>query len=290
MDGDLAVLLSRNLKLSSEPDHLLPVIRNGQSDNGVMDVGPVIKHSISQHYNHSAHLAHSNKLIQQPKAQQIDELTAEIILARNGVDPSALFPAQLTLFREADVAQQMRLVQLWRIGSAHYGKEAYDLEFGRARAWGRPSELQLVDVYAPNGGDSSPPATQDSQMLGPDANPATDSGTSDGTLVAHLAEPYMISGYEILARRDYDELARQQQREDQKQRGSYQPLGLAVGTGQAMPQHNRATDPVYRGCIVRSTGEEDMAYQYGRFDQLAQFGNPSGTPQGAMPDDDEEML
>ena len=74
--------------------------------------------------------------------------------------------------------------------------------------------------------------------------------------------------------------------DQQQQRGLYQPLGSAVGT----ERYRRATDPVYRISPVGPVLVDDMAHQYGRFEQLTQFGDGSGRDQGERPNEDEEML
>jgi hypothetical protein len=70
------------------------------------------------------------------------------------------------------------------------------------------------------------------------------------------AEPYMLSGYESLARRDYDAQARQMEQEKEK----FQPLGSAVGN-----HFSSSTNPVYRGPASHILqGEGSMAQESNR--------------------------
>lgn len=95
------------------------------------------------------------------------------------------------------------------------------------------------------------------------------------TLVQKQAEPYMLSGYETLARRDYEEQARlNAQRETMAMEGMNQPL-------QESTRYNQATDPAYyRGWEKSGTSSEpqaDMENQYGRI-------------MGFQAADDDEMM
>jgi hypothetical protein len=137
---DLAALFSRNLTLQSID---LAALQQQQAreeelrkQNAIVaETAPApaqeaparpIVYSISQHYNHSAHIARQPSQVQEQTQQQTGAQiqrpaseppaeTTESILASHGVDPSALSPAQIQLFREAADAQKQRLVELWRI-------------------------------------------------------------------------------------------------------------------------------------------------------------------------------
>ena len=72
---------------------------------------------ISQHYHHSGH---------QPRP----EPDVSSVLADAGVDASVLFPSQLQLFRNANLEQQQRLLQLWSISPPTPGKQLLGSHLG----------------------------------------------------------------------------------------------------------------------------------------------------------------
>ncbi|KAH8792184.1 hypothetical protein F5882DRAFT_427378 [Hyaloscypha sp. PMI_1271] len=156
---------------------------------------PII-YSISQHYHHSAHVARPSS-----EPPQTDQLTTEIILSRHGVDVTTLFPSQLELFKTADAGQQMRLIELWRICPPDYGGHALAQDIGQ---W--------------------PDTMSDSSTQGP----LTPIQGGDGRWnQMQAAEPYMQTGYEALAAREYENSAAQSK-----------DIYAHFGT--------RSTDPVYK--------------------------------------------
>ncbi|KAK4465555.1 hypothetical protein QBC42DRAFT_7594 [Cladorrhinum samala] len=85
---------------------------------------------ISQHYNHSAHLARQNaqeqqqqqqqqqqsQLIQRPASEppQSENALVERVLREHSVDPSGLSHAQIQLFKTVEDPQKLRLIEMWR--------------------------------------------------------------------------------------------------------------------------------------------------------------------------------
>lgn len=66
------------------------------------------------------------------------------------------------------------------------------------------------------------------------------------------AEPYMLSGYETLVKREYDEQAK---------------------VMDAAGRYYQATDPVYKGTgLWEKQGLQEMENQYGAFAQMREFG------------------
>jgi len=267
--------------------------------------------------------------------------TAEIILSRHGIDPTTLIPSQLTLFREADVSQKMRLVELWRISppnaSAHelgnWSQTNLQQGEGMAMADGKKDhedqekldilmhEQQLNqpnNVWAEQGQSSN-------HSLGVAPMSGGDSRNIDYGQQQDNAEPYILSGYESLAKRDYDEQA-QMDTEGHIVKSSYSPLGSAVGGDwtpemqllQENQQYSRATDPVYSGLDywslyhakplpelpseVRDDSyladtqlkaimvQQRMEHQYGALEELSRFRPPVSLMVGAHYRQDEEML
>ena len=105
-------------------------------------------------------------------------------------------------------------------------------------------------------------------------------------------EPYMVSGYESLAQREYDRSAQRPSKD------IYSHFGTAVGG----PTYNQATDPVYNkvsdihkypkvgGDWEQLLMQRQMAMenQYGAFEQFQH--NAEGVVMGGHNGEDEEML
>jgi hypothetical protein len=70
---------------------------------------------ITQHYHHSAHQAALTPPTEQTSANEV--------LALHGIDASVLFPSQISLFKQAQPEQQLRLIQLWSISPPSYGNQ-----------------------------------------------------------------------------------------------------------------------------------------------------------------------
>ncbi|KAI9814097.1 MAG: hypothetical protein M1832_005985 [Thelocarpon impressellum] len=317
MQEDLAALLSRNLSLSANPlaasseaaDHY-PWTDEAQ----IPQNEPTIKYSASQHYHHSAHLATTSEQPSVSGAEPsmtegplTDDSTVEIILSRHGIDPTVLLPAQLTLFRQADTAQQMRLVELWRINPSGPGDGGLALGYGQATAF--EQELNLARLHRQRElfeegrmGGQGRPADSDVAVCGNEMRTVAIEGGDGRNLDRDtLSEPYIVSGYEVLARREYDQQGQSQAKQ------SYAPFGSAVGgqwpsEGQprsamasADPQlYSPSVDPVYQGPEMwrKLVGQQDVACQYGAFDQVNQFGGLGAAPEVVIVhgSEDEEML
>lgn len=292
---DLVALFARNLSLQNPPPYVAPKAEPAPAEE------PFI-YSISQHYHHSAHLASQQPSRPASEPPQTDQLTAEIILARHGVDTATLFPSQIELFKTADTGQQMRLIELWRICPPAYGGHALAQDLGNwpstsfqqeeAMAKLRYERLMLEERMSRTGGDQQ---SMDSDTMSDSSNtaPLTPIQGGDGrwTNHSHIAEPYMQSGYEALAQREYEATAG-------PSKDIYSHFGTAVGG----PNYTRATDPVYNSIedvhrfpnvgsdwekLVRQR-QEAMENQYGAFDQ--QFHHNIGGVTVAGQGEDEEML
>ncbi|RDL36892.1 Uncharacterized protein BP5553_06244 [Venustampulla echinocandica] len=255
-----------------------------------------ITYSISQHYHHSTHLPTQQPSRPASEPPQTDQLTAEIILARHGVDVSSLFPSQLDLFRTADPTQQMRLVELWRICPPDYGGHALSQDLGNwpmtsfeheeSMAKLRYERQMMEERMARVGGDMGSDTMSDSSTTAP----LTPIQGGDGRWAGSLqpAEPYMTSGYEQLAQREYE-------RSQGPSKDIYSHFGTAVGG----PSYSHSTDPVYKNVGDNVGGDWGqllqhrqmaMENQYGAFEQT--FQHNTGGIAVAMNGhrEDEEML
>jgi hypothetical protein len=101
----------------------------------------------------------------------------------------------------------------------------------------------------------------------------------------HVAEPYMSSGYETLARREYEQSA-----------GPSKIIHSHFGTAVGGPTYNHSTDPVYKSIedvhkypnINTEWQHQVMEDQYGAYVQFQH--NREGVSAGGYNGDDEEML
>lgn len=291
---ELAALFARNLSLQNPPPYVAP-------KEELAPVEEPIIYSISQHYHHSAHVAAQQPSRPASEPPHTDQLTVEIILARHGINSTTLFPSQIDLFKTADTGQQMRLIELWRIcppensghvlaqDIGHWPSTTFEQEEAMAKL--RYERLMLEERMSRTGGDQQ---SMDSDAMSDSSTtaPLTPIQGGDGRWMTngHIAEPYMQSGYESLAQREYEASARQS-------KDVYSHFGTSVGG----PNYKHATDPVYNSIeelqrypnvggdwekLVQQR-QEAMADQYGAFDQ--QFHHNIGGVTVAQ-GEDEEML
>jgi hypothetical protein len=163
------------------------------------------------------------------------------------IDPVNLTPAQLQLFRTADDQQKQRLIELWVISPPTKGADIPSL------AWSSTSveqEERLAKIRFDR--------EQEQQTMSLDVTPVQ---TADGTWAAQRpcsdTEPYMMSGYE--------ELMRREQQRQAEPRAVYNHFGNAIGSR----QYSAATDPIFMGPdFVRQQEQMNMATQYGAFEQF----------------------
>lgn len=209
----------------------------------VANPAPIV-YSITQHYHHSAHRA--PVAVERPRSEPapVRVPSAEDILTSNGVDPASLFPSQITLFKQADDDQKRRLIELWQIAPPEYGNHALaqDLETWPPTSMDREVEMAKLRY------DRLHQAAKNQQMH------AYQQHVSEPD--QQQAEPYVVSGYEMLAQREY---------EQQRNLNTYSPLGSAVGG------YKQATDPAYmdNDWWVRSQQQQQqpLEHQYGSFQQ-----------------------
>lgn len=235
---ELAALFSRNLTFNPEaqspppqdiPRHLDPIAAPSATQH--------IVYSISQHYNHSAHIPKPSEPQSQGESQrrssepaQCDSMSSENVLRIHGINPVTLTPSQLQLFHIAESAQKRRLLELWSICPPNNGTEIPSL------AWSSTTvehEEQLAQIRYER-------QQQQQQTMSLDGTPVQTANGQWHSQSALESEPYMASGYEELMRRE-------------RKRQGYSP----------------STDPVYLGPdYARQQQQMDMATQYGAFEQF----------------------
>ncbi|KAI0505140.1 hypothetical protein F5B22DRAFT_538860 [Xylaria bambusicola] len=257
---ELASLFSRNMTFQQPQP-----VQEAPQEQHPPEPEP-IKYSISQHYHHSTHIVQQEEPISEPlRPSSVPPQilpTAEQILSRRGIDPSWLSPQQLELFKTADTPQQLRLIQLWQICPPS------NMTTNPTVAWINTTNTSVEQEemiarlhYEQKQADEA--ARRDS-LMSLDGTPLTPVQTTDGHWVGTAyVEPYMMSGYEMMARREYEESVKRQLQEDMSgPKEVYNSFGAAVGDG----HYRLATDPVYANNWAHQ--QQAMENQYGAFQQM----------------------
>ncbi|EPE05823.1 hypothetical protein F503_08354 [Ophiostoma piceae UAMH 11346] len=252
---ELAALLARNLTLGSVP-YSMPVSEPPVQAPAAPAALPTqveqpkIIYSISQHYHHSAHANKPTASVeetQQPQPEQQQQPTPEQVLLQNGIDPTALTDVQLALFKMSAPDRRDYLLQLWRIcpptrpvTAAENGPwDTIDVEMDREIA---SSELRVQQ----NQVQQAAPSPQGVMSLdGTVVSTAESAPTqaSDGRWMQSQSqsymEPYMASGYEELARREYMSSS------SPSGYGSEASVPRSAQVSGVQLRYSKATDPVY---------------------------------------------
>jgi len=211
----------------------------------------------SQHYVPNRHVVPVRfftppQTTPEPQPQPLTDEEMLDILSRNSIDPSTLFPSQVALLRNADLDQRLRLLELWRISPPNLGH--YDL--AKEQATWLTTTLQQEEQMAKLRYERqmtertlSPAPAQELER----PSSATESGRNRTSVHAH-AEPYMMTGYEMLAQREYEQ-------------SNSVPLKETT-------RYNQATDPVFRNSSGSwDKGVVDMENRYGAYEQMRDGGS-----------------
>ncbi|KAI1200958.1 hypothetical protein F5X97DRAFT_66207 [Nemania serpens] len=261
-DDELASLFSRNMTFQQQPP---PVQQPPQPQPSQQQPEPEpIQYSISQHYHHSAHIVHHDTPVPEPQRSfsvpPQTQPSAEQALSRHGIDPLCLSPQQLNLFKTADTPQKIRLIELWQICPPKNSQQSHPTV-----AWTNTTveQEEAIAQLRHEQKLAEEEARRDS-LMSMDGTPLTPVQTTDGHWVSTAyVEPYMMSGYEMLARREYEESAKRELEEEMaRPKEVYSHFGSAVGGG----PYRLATDPVYASDWA--TQQQAMENQYGVFQQM----------------------
>lgn len=291
---ELVALFSRNLTLDPvfqpapvpvpAPAHA-PAVQEPQEERKIV--------YISQHYNHSAHVAKQDAQPPRPASEppQSEHAAVEQVLREHNVDTSGLSSAQLQLFKTVDTPQKFHLIELWRAcpptnsndnPTLTWSQTTVEQEEALARLRFEQQQQQLIDQQLQQEfgmmQDEPPaaPAPEPEAVMSLDGTPLTPIQAGDGRwMVAsaaayHYMEPYMASGYEEMARREYEDSVRRAYAEAVAPPAKVTSLLAAAApasTAGGMPTFNPShADPVYKTTNVGAGwGREDaMADQYGR--------------------------
>lgn len=209
----------------------------------------------SQHYTHTHHVTPSRSISEPPFKTHIEPSDLESILLRNSIDPCLLFPSQIDLFQNADDDQRLRLLELWRI-SPPSGRQGYpagtDYNMSRQLYDWPPTSLAQEESMAKLRYEKlqAEAAQQHQKELDLSMN-------TNGLDGSSTAEPYMTSGYEMMAKREYEQSAYTNEK------------ALKESS-----KYNQATDPVYNGGLwQKNVGNVvDMENQYGAYTYAREYG------------------
>ncbi|KAI8935721.1 hypothetical protein NX059_007241 [Plenodomus lindquistii] len=257
---ELTQLFSAHMNLSQNApqqyQHEVPQEQPVQQQQQEQQQAPKQIVYASQHYTHTHHVAPARSVSEPSLKTHIDRSDLASILLRNSIDPSLLFPSQIDLFQNADDDQRLRLLELWRI-SPPTGRQGYpagtDYNMSRQLYDWPPTSLAQEEAMAKLRYERSQAEAQQQedirqheQQLQQSMNAASPSP----------AEPYMASGYEMMAQREYEESARKEKEKAAREAAQY----------------NHATDPVYNqtanngGLWQKNVGSVlDMENNYGAF-------------------------
>ncbi|KAF1995159.1 hypothetical protein P154DRAFT_526533 [Amniculicola lignicola CBS 123094] len=273
---ELARLFSASLNLSQAPQQP-PSPQPAQIEQQTVVDEPVAQPASapivysSQHYTHTYHVV-PIRHIPQPVKTQIDASQLQDIFLRHSIDPSLLFPSQIDLFQNADDDQRLRLLELWRI-SPPQGRQGYPpgVDYNTSRQlydW-PPTSLAQEEAMAKlryensiEGKIQAEEIKRHQEQLDMSMNHSVESAAVQTTREMlsptpppeYSAEPYILSGYDMLASREYDESAKS-----------------TLNHLRESSKYNQATDPAYNttGGLWQKTGGSilDMENQYGAFAQ-----------------------
>ncbi|KNG48979.1 hypothetical protein DDE82_007362 [Stemphylium lycopersici] len=262
---ELTRLFSANMTLSQTVAPPVQPVQQAPQPEPEPEQAPKQIVYASQHYTHSHHVP--MRSASEPALKtHIDASNLHAVLMRNSIDPSLLFPSQLDLFQNADDDQRLRLLELWRI-SPPTGRQGHpagtDYNMSRQLYDWPPTSLAQEEAmaklrYERQQADAAQQEAiqQHQQQL-------------DQSMAAASAEPYMSSGYEMMARREYEESAR------------------AENALKESNKYNQATDPVYNtgnGLWQKNVGSvADMENNYGAYAYAREYGLQPGYG-------DEEMV
>jgi len=205
---------------------------------------------VTQHYHHSAHTV--PKTSGDSPSRHINQPGLAAVLLRNGIEPASLSPAQINLVQNADDDQRLRLLELWRIAPPSHGDSNLARQIGTWHQTSLPQEEAMAKLrYEQQMQDRQhrpQTPTQGQAMEDEQSVPTNDLPPNS----LNNAEPYILSGYETLAQRDYEHQAK-----------------LLQGT----TWHNQATDPVYKASASWDRQRiQNMENQYGAFEQMRILG------------------
>ncbi|KAF3005986.1 hypothetical protein E8E13_010423 [Curvularia kusanoi] len=238
---ELAQLFAANMHLSQNVQQIQQVQQPEPVQAPLEPEAPKTIVYASSHYTHSHHVVPTRSVSEPPARTHIEMSELGAILLRNSINPEILFPSQVELFQNADDDQRLRLLELWRI-SPPQGRQGYpsgtDYNLSRQLYDWPPTSLAQEEAMAKLRYETTQKEEQKARELS--SSP-------------QVAEPYMMSGYDMLAKREYEQSAKE-------------------------TSYNQATDPVYNntgnsGLWQKNVGSiSDMENNYGAYAYAREYG------------------
>ncbi|KAF2133913.1 hypothetical protein P153DRAFT_362945 [Dothidotthia symphoricarpi CBS 119687] len=266
---ELAQLFSAHMNLSNGASQQMPQVQQQVQQQVQEEVvqrqetpKPIVY--ASSHYTHSYHVAAPSRSTSEPSNKtHIESSQLEAVLLRNSIDPSLLFPSQLDLFQNADDDQRLRLLELWRI-SPPTGRQGYpagtDYNMSRQLYDWPPTSVAQEEAMAKLRYETQLAERAQQEEI---QSHQQQLNQSMDRAAEQMAEPYMASGYEMMARREYDESAHAAENKSTTETDRY----------------CQATDPVYNiggtngGLWQKNVGSLlDMEDNYGSFAYAREYG------------------
>ena len=242
MQDDLVSMMSRHLQLNPAQQH------QDASMPPTPQVSPLPAPVtyITQHYHHSAHQASTS------------DAQVSSALENAGINAAALLPSQLALFKNADLEQQQRLLELWHIAPPTPGNQTMPGDTGN---WPQTS-MEKEEEAARHRWES-----EQERLKNLCALPGFDN--------RNHAEPYIVSGYNDLSNIN----------------GVTAPTEYA-NAEDASGDYRRCKDPVYNSSREwwHLADDQPMEHQYGMLQQMMYGNGIEYVHNTRHEDEDEEML
>ncbi|KAI1437625.1 hypothetical protein GGR50DRAFT_50413 [Xylaria sp. CBS 124048] len=299
---ELATLFSRNMTFAQPQP-----TQHASPEQFEFETEP-IKYSITQHYHHSAHIVNQEEAaaaaaededtpVLDAAAQrassvppQTTQVSVEYVLRNNGIDPAGLSLQQMQLFKTADEAQQIRLLELWKIYPPT--NNASQMQYvDPGVAWSNTTvEQEEVLAQLRHEQMLAERESQRNSLMSLDGTPLTPVQSSEGHWVHWVSnaassssppssssiEPYMMSGYEMLAQREYEESAKRQLADEAEMLMGSEPKEMSTTMMMGYHQfgnYRLATDPVYAVAVHDDwpNQKQAMENQYGAYQQMSEM-------------------
>lgn len=272
MQEDLAKLFDQRLNFSSvqaqKPEEPAPTV-----------------YSISQHYHHSAHLVNEDPVealhVPDYKSMYAVQETAKEVLEQHGINLWSLSPSDRRIFLVAHPDQQPQLIELFRTAPQDHVNDSLDND-GTWHQSALEQQEETARTRFPQIDSQGIAVETEEEMHQGMVEQEVSTRLSSGD--HHSMEPYIKSGYEILAERDYH----------QTSAGPYSNINPFPGPDVSRIDYSQSLDPFNSKRWWELYSEQPIEHQYGMFDQMNQCRAPVPVPapiaRGSNEQEDEEML
>lgn len=238
LQEDLATLFDKQLNMGTVEPPETP-----EPSSPVSSQPSPITYSITQHYHHSAHIARQAAAAGPEALHPSPEVThTNDALRSQNIDPSTLSPEQIELFEHAMPEQKSRLIQIWQIC---------------------PETNQATGLHQFVGNQQQQQQHENVPMEDYEMD-MTQEGSGESH-EQHDAEPYMVSGYEMLAQREYERSAQRSIADISHQ--ECPPNEPTTGA-----PYKVANDPIYQSQRWwEHTDQQPLEHQYGAFEYMNHY-------------------